>query len=192
MHYFLLPVLLVLAPLAVAQPDEHDYSRTTYTASAAFIYAQPEDGRVLEMVPEGAIVGVDVCLPGRTSGDEWCPVQYKGVTGYAPRDALRSVPSIPAPVDRRRSMANPRVYDAPARPERPSSTPVPSIAGSEAPALDTTGATFVGSKRSQVFHRASCSHVARIAAHNLVAYESAADAESQGKRPCRACHPADD
>lgn len=184
---------LVLGPAAVAQGTAGgpvDYSRTTYTSEATFVYEGPEEGRILEMIPERAVVGVDVCHDG------WCPVRYEGTTGFVPRSALTSPPSIPI----RPSTANPDVYSAPARPApqvnpefrsgREISNPPPD-AYEELKAVPVEAA-FVGSKRSQVFHRSSCRHVSRIAPHNLIMYESAADAVAQGKRGCQSCRPADD
>jgi phosphatidylserine/phosphatidylglycerophosphate/cardiolipin synthase-like enzyme len=48
---------------------------------------------------------------------------------------------------------------------------------------------YVASKNSQVFHRQSCSSVAKIAAHNLVRYASRDEAIQAGKKPCALCKP---
>ena len=50
-------------------------------------------------------------------------------------------------------------------------------------------AGYAGSKRSEVFHRASCASVAKIAEHNLVHYASRDEAVKAGKRPCAICKP---
>lgn len=48
---------------------------------------------------------------------------------------------------------------------------------------------YVGSERSEVFHRASCKSVAKIADSNLVQYASRDEAIKAGKRPCAVCKP---
>jgi len=48
---------------------------------------------------------------------------------------------------------------------------------------------FVGSAMRSVYHRSDCRHARRIPDGNLVGYDTAADAESDGRRPCRVCRP---
>jgi hypothetical protein len=59
----------------------------------------------------------------------------------------------------------------------------------DTPAAAAGQGGFVASKRSKVFHTASCGSVKRIADHNLVEFASIADAEEAGKRPCKRCNP---
>ncbi|MCP4593265.1 MAG: hypothetical protein GY842_21210 [bacterium] len=75
-------------------------------------------------------------------------------------------------------------------------TPLEESSRSESPdepepedVLDPADARFVGSKYSNVYHLSKCKHVERIRSWNLVAYESTQEAEREGKRPCRICHP---
>ncbi|MGD0552383.1 MAG: Ada metal-binding domain-containing protein [Sedimentisphaerales bacterium] len=50
-------------------------------------------------------------------------------------------------------------------------------------------ATFVASKNSQVFHKASCSSAKRISPNNLVSYATRDEAIAAGKKPCERCNP---
>lgn len=50
-------------------------------------------------------------------------------------------------------------------------------------------ATFVASKNSQVFHKASCSSAKTISPNNLVSYATRDEAIAAGKRPCERCNP---
>jgi hypothetical protein len=50
-------------------------------------------------------------------------------------------------------------------------------------------ATFVASKNSQVFHKASCPSAKRISTGNLVSYATRDEAIAAGKRPCERCNP---
>jgi len=51
-------------------------------------------------------------------------------------------------------------------------------------------APYVGSRNSNIFHRASCSHAGRILPGNLVEFPSAEDALKSGRVPCKVCQPA--
>lgn len=48
---------------------------------------------------------------------------------------------------------------------------------------------YVASKNGKVFHKASCSHVKRIAPKNLVRFNSKQEALQNGRRPCKTCSP---
>lgn len=50
-------------------------------------------------------------------------------------------------------------------------------------------ATFVASKNSQVFHKASCPSAKRISSNNLVSYATRDEAIAAGKKPCERCNP---
>jgi Metal binding domain of Ada len=50
-------------------------------------------------------------------------------------------------------------------------------------------ATFVSSKNSQVFHKASCPSAKRISPNNLVSYAARDEAIAAGKKPCERCNP---
>ena len=50
-------------------------------------------------------------------------------------------------------------------------------------------ANFIASKRSEVFHNASCSNANRIKESNKVGYESHGDASGSGRRPAGCCKP---
>ncbi len=52
-----------------------------------------------------------------------------------------------------------------------------------------TEVKFVGSRNSEVFHKAGCPSAKRISEKNLVAYNSKEDAVNAGKRPCGRCNP---
>ena len=43
--------------------------------------------------------------------------------------------------------------------------------------------------RERIYHRADCRWAARIGDANLVGWDSAADAEADGYRPCKVCRP---
>ena len=49
--------------------------------------------------------------------------------------------------------------------------------------------TYVASKKSQVFHKSTCSSAKRILSENLVHYKTRQDAINDGKRPCKNCNP---
>ncbi len=49
--------------------------------------------------------------------------------------------------------------------------------------------TYVASKKSQVFHKSTCSSAKRISPENLVHYKTRQDAINDGKRPCKSCNP---
>jgi hypothetical protein len=53
----------------------------------------------------------------------------------------------------------------------------------------TTKDTYVASKKSQVFHKSTCSSAKRISPENLVHYKTREDAINDGKRPCKSCNP---
>ena len=50
-------------------------------------------------------------------------------------------------------------------------------------------ATFVASKNSQIFHKASCPSAKRISPNNLVSYATRDEAIAAGKKPCGRCNP---
>lgn len=183
MHRLALLVALLAAPAALAQSEwDADYPVSNRITETTFIHAGPsEDRSPLAIVHAGSDVRTNACEGG------WCPVKHGDVRGFVEDGALASAEYLSERP--RRPTANPDVYDAPARPVEPRPAEPAPAAPQAAPPSDAE--RIVGSKRSGVYHRASCRHVARIAAHNLVTYESAADAESQGKRPGRACHPSD-
>lgn len=52
-----------------------------------------------------------------------------------------------------------------------------------------SGAAFVSSKSSQVFHRTDCRWAQNIASGNLIGYNSRQEAVQAGKRPCKTCQP---
>jgi len=52
-----------------------------------------------------------------------------------------------------------------------------------------SGGSFVGSKKSDVYHYPSCESAKRITAANLIRFSSSADARAHGYRPCKKCHP---
>ncbi len=57
------------------------------------------------------------------------------------------------------------------------------------PGASKTEKAFVGSRSSKVFHRASCSHGARVKLENRVYFDTAAQAKAQGRTPCKSCKP---
>ncbi|UCC29673.1 MAG: hypothetical protein JSU86_15895 [Phycisphaerales bacterium] len=56
---------------------------------------------------------------------------------------------------------------------------------------DTPAAPFVGSRHSTIFHQAACGHAKRIKATNRVYFNTAGEAQSAGRIPCKTCSPAD-
>jgi phosphatidylserine/phosphatidylglycerophosphate/cardiolipin synthase-like enzyme len=67
----------------------------------------------------------------------------------------------------------------------------PTIAATDPqPSAAATGqASYVASKNSEVFHRADCKSAAKIAARNVIRYNTRDEAVSAGKRPCAECRP---
>jgi methylphosphotriester-DNA--protein-cysteine methyltransferase len=54
---------------------------------------------------------------------------------------------------------------------------------------DDITSVYYASKKSDVFHRATCRYVAQIHPDNLISFKSRADAISSGRRPCKVCKP---
>lgn len=48
---------------------------------------------------------------------------------------------------------------------------------------------FVASAAREVYHRPSCEWAAKISDDNLLGYDNIAQAEADGKRPCKVCRP---
>ena len=48
---------------------------------------------------------------------------------------------------------------------------------------------FVASKRSKVFHKASCPHAHRIAQENRIHFGTLEEALATGRKPCKTCRP---
>lgn len=51
--------------------------------------------------------------------------------------------------------------------------------------------TVYGSRRSNVYHRATCRYVRQINPENLISFPSRGEAEKGGYRPCKVCKPCD-
>jgi methylphosphotriester-DNA--protein-cysteine methyltransferase len=67
-----------------------------------------------------------------------------------------------------------------------------SSAGSNATKKSSTGgdeSSYIGSKNSKVFHRASCRFAATISDGNRIIYNTREGAIGAGKRPCMRCNP---
>jgi hypothetical protein len=56
-------------------------------------------------------------------------------------------------------------------------------------AVPTPAEPVVASSRTAVYHRPTCEWAAKIAAGNLIRYESAQAARADGRRPCQVCGP---
>jgi len=57
------------------------------------------------------------------------------------------------------------------------------------PAAPAGNGAFVASKRSGVFHTATCANGKRIADKNRTAFDSVAAADKAGKKPAKCCNP---
>lgn len=175
--------LLFVASAAAAQSTwDPGYPVSNRIIENTFIHSEPsENSQLVAGIDVGDSVFTNACENG------WCPVKRGDERGFVEASVLAS----PEIMSGFRLTANPDVYDDPTRPRLvPSSIPPANPAAGAFP--DQTEERIVGSKRSRAFHLSSCSHVSRIADHNLVTYESVTDAVSQGKRPCKVCHPAVD
>jgi len=51
------------------------------------------------------------------------------------------------------------------------------------------GYQYVASKKSKVFHKMACEHVANIKEKNLIYYHRLEDAQASGRRECKTCDP---
>ena len=71
---------------------------------------------------------------------------------------------------------------------QPRATPSASPKPTPEPVGDVAGA-FVASKRSKVFHQATCRNAKRISEKNRVQYGSTGEALAEGKRPAKCCNP---
>jgi methylphosphotriester-DNA--protein-cysteine methyltransferase len=65
----------------------------------------------------------------------------------------------------------------------------PIQSASQTPPSANGQASYVASKNSDVFHRADCKSAAKIAARNVIRYNTRDEAVSAGKRPCAECRP---
>ncbi len=83
-----------------------------------------------------------------------------------------------------RKLAEDDARQNPSGPE-PSNQTQPSAQNLQA----VSGAPFVASRSSSVFHRADCRWAQNIAADNRVGYQSREEALQAGKRPCKSCQP---
>ena len=73
------------------------------------------------------------------------------------------------------------------RPGEPLAT---ATAAPAAPAAEPSStASLVGSRKSRIFHRATCPHAARIDPANLVHFASVEAALAAGRKPCKTCLP---
>ena len=54
---------------------------------------------------------------------------------------------------------------------------------------EARGKPYVASVLREVYHRPDCRWAKKISERNLLGYDSAADAEADGRRPCRECQP---
>jgi len=68
-------------------------------------------------------------------------------------------------------------------------TPGPPPVAAEGRPIAPTQERLVGSRGSNVFHRESCPHVARINTENRVEFHTVDDAQKAGRRPCKTCAP---
>lgn len=48
---------------------------------------------------------------------------------------------------------------------------------------------FVASKKSNKFHKKSCSYAKKIKSKNKITFKSKAQAKKCGYKPCKKCHP---
>jgi len=71
----------------------------------------------------------------------------------------------------------------------PTSMPASPVVQSAAPQQVSDPCAYVASQKSEVFHRASCSYVARIKAENRICFASREEAIASGRRPCKRCKP---
>lgn len=81
--------------------------------------------------------------------------------------------------------ASPVTVATPAKPALPAATRVPSSPVSS----PASSGGYVGSEKSEVFHKAGCKGASTILPKNLVTYASREAAVEAGKRPCGICKP---
>ena len=72
------------------------------------------------------------------------------------------------------------------QPVKNTGTARPTAENQEAQATKTG---LVGSRNSTTYHRASCSHVARIKTDNRVYFATIEEARMLGRKPCKQCRP---
>lgn len=85
-----------------------------------------------------------------------------------------------APKDAKKPAPAPAKAAEPAKPAAKPAEPAKA-------APTTTG--LVGNKDSKTFHKADCTHAAKMKAENKVALASKAEAEKQGYKACKVCKP---
>lgn len=71
----------------------------------------------------------------------------------------------------------------------PTPKPTPTPTATPTPTPDEEDGKFVGSKKSDVYHRPSCHYVDNIKPENKIWFKSSAEAKAKGYRPCKVCKP---
>lgn len=114
------------------------------------------------------------------------------------RQAAPSESAAEAPADRQPQSRPPAVGAVPVAEARQADAPKGEPAPDAAPAVERKAAAaqpaappneapFVASVQGKVYHRRSCDAVRRINPANLTGFDSRANAEQEGKRPCSKC-----
>ena len=171
---------------------EHGYAsplRATHTTSRVIDFLLLNHAALGELVTgSGFVLGTSAedydwrndPIPAGYASDHYpividlVPIEGQGPSVEAapwPRDAMRTA-----------LRAKPKTRSAPpkvaATPSKPQGQPAPAGEGG-----------FVASKRSKVFHVATCGNAKKISEKNLASFGSIADATDAGKRPANCCKP---
>jgi endonuclease/exonuclease/phosphatase family metal-dependent hydrolase len=72
---------------------------------------------------------------------------------------------------------------------QPKATASSSGGGGSGKAVPADGAPYLASKRSKVFHDASCGNAQKISDKNRTGFATVDDAAASGRRPAKCCHP---
>jgi hypothetical protein len=76
-------------------------------------------------------------------------------------------------------------------PPAPETTVSSSASSTPSKTVPPESAPFIASKRSKVFHKASCGNGKKISEKNRVGFPSFSDASGAGKRPAKCCNPSE-
>lgn len=173
----------------VLGPDrEHGYAsplRITHTSGRIIDFILLNHAATGELVPgSGFVMGTsaqdydwmnDPIPPGYAS--DHYPIAIDLVPREGQGDSVQAAPW-PRSATRTALAAAPISVVHPTAPTTPNTPATPAGQGG-----------FVASKRSTVFHTATCANGKRIADQNRTAYKTIAEASKAGKRPAKCCNP---
>jgi hypothetical protein len=161
----------------------HRLSPVKNALDATFEVLQESYRSADELLAIDAEVGVEVGV----RGSDAMPAARESL---ADRLAERAAPILETRIEAGALLAARLIASAWSEAGKPEFRPLAPVAAAPIPLPTPAGATvFVGSRNSTVYHRADCSHAARIKPENRVTYESVEKAKAASRTPCKTCKP---